>query len=594
MQPIRVLRVLKAWVLLRRSLALPLLVALPPLLWVIDATHRASLTTLGRDQGIFQYVAWAVRNGAVDYRDVRDVNGPLTHLVHMVMLAFGGADEHRFRTIDLTVTGLTFAFAGACLPGVVGKRGPSWLARAGWAFAAWVILSGQYLMYLYWDLAQRESFFDWFMVTGAALQLYAQRDAARRPWLFGVAGALLAIPWFGKPTYVLFSAGQALTLLLDRELGIGRRRALALFVAGSAAGAASQLGFLAIYGDLGAFFRIYFADVPAMYRFMMPRSSAEILSLQWGGKTAALAIATSLTHVGLVLDGQLPRRTLSFAFIPLAGLLGVLAQAKGFPYHFHPVTVGLHLEWLLLVVWSWERFRRAPRQNFFTRLVPYAAGAMLTTTIATRLTQSPHVQNVWILGKASTAEERASRDYLIYFRNSDFFPWEMRQAAGYLRAHTKPDDRVQIYGMDPYLLFLAERMSATPYIYVYDLNADAALFGSWMPTGLRPNGEQSAVIKAMRDAHEQDFLRRLKEAPPAAFVFFDKSPLISQPDAVADFTDRCAESAAWVRANYRERAVFGEDRIWMRNDLDTPEVGLPSPSMSSSSDRHEAETFAPR
>ena len=138
---------------------------------------------------------------------------------------------------------------------------------------------------------------------------------------------------------------------------------------------ASQLAFLVVYGDVGAFLRIYVVDVPAMYRFMMPRSAAEILALEWGGKTAALAIATSLTHIGLVLDGQMPRRTLSLAFLPLAGLLGVLAQAKGFPYHFHPVTLGLYLEWLLLVVWLWERFQRAPRSSVFTRLVPYVAGA---------------------------------------------------------------------------------------------------------------------------------------------------------------------------------------------------------------------------
>src|SRR4051794_1772950 len=53
--------------LVRRVLA-PALLALVPLFWVADATHRSSLTTLGRDQGIFQYIAWAVAHGDVDYR----------------------------------------------------------------------------------------------------------------------------------------------------------------------------------------------------------------------------------------------------------------------------------------------------------------------------------------------------------------------------------------------------------------------------------------------------------------------------------------------------------------------------------------------
>src|ERR1700677_2503202 len=107
---------------LLRSLVAPLAIALPPLLWVADATNRASRTPLGRDQGIFQYIGWALSRGDRDYRDVRDVNGPLTHLVHRVLLALGGADEHRFRVLDLVVTGATFALVGACIPGL---RSPS-------------------------------------------------------------------------------------------------------------------------------------------------------------------------------------------------------------------------------------------------------------------------------------------------------------------------------------------------------------------------------------------------------------------------------------------------------------------------------------
>src|ERR1700722_6738381 len=76
-----------------RTFAAPVALALPPMFWVADATRRASLTPLGRDQGIFQYVGWAIRQGQVDYRDVRDVNGPLTHLLHVALLALGGADD---------------------------------------------------------------------------------------------------------------------------------------------------------------------------------------------------------------------------------------------------------------------------------------------------------------------------------------------------------------------------------------------------------------------------------------------------------------------------------------------------------------------
>ena len=114
-----------------RTLVVPLAIALPPFFWVAEATRRASLTTLGRDQGIFQYIAWALQRGSVDYRDVRDVNGPLTHFVHLGFLLLGGADEHRFRVLDLMITGVTFAVVGACLPGLPLEACPGWAGASG-------------------------------------------------------------------------------------------------------------------------------------------------------------------------------------------------------------------------------------------------------------------------------------------------------------------------------------------------------------------------------------------------------------------------------------------------------------------------------
>ena len=213
---------------LARPLVLPAVLALPGLAWVMEATRRVSLETLGRDQGIFQYIAMAVSRGARDYRDVRDVNGPLTHLVHIVFLALGGADEHRFRVLDLTVTGASFAVVGACLPGLsrgAGDPAPSVLERLAWAFAAWVILSAQYLRYLFWDLAQRESFFDWFMLVSVGLQLAALSPATRprsRTLLLAVSGAFSFLPWFGKPTYALFTFAQLLTFAVT-EADVPRR-----------------------------------------------------------------------------------------------------------------------------------------------------------------------------------------------------------------------------------------------------------------------------------------------------------------------------------------------------------------------------------
>ncbi|MBL0194259.1 MAG: hypothetical protein IPQ09_08580 [Myxococcales bacterium] len=76
---------------------------------------------------------------------------------------------------------------------------------------------------------------------------------------------------------------------------------------------------------------------------------------------------------------------------------------------------------------------------------------------------SPYVQGLWLLTKARDPIERTSHDYLVYFQTSDFFPWELRQAASVPAPHdptgrARPDLR---HG-PPYVLFLAQRLSATP------------------------------------------------------------------------------------------------------------------------------------
>jgi hypothetical protein len=267
------------------------------------------------------------------------------------------------------------------------------------------------------------------------------------------------------------------------------------------------------------------------------------------------------------------------ALLPVGALAGVVVQAKGFPYHFHPVTAGVSLQWLLFAAWLAERARVAARRLALVRLLPVAAGTVVALHVASSMEDSPHIRAVWLLWGGRTPEERASAEYFSRFPEPDFFPYELRQTAEYLRAHTAPTDRVQTYGMDPYVLFLAGRLSATPYIYAYDLDADAAL-GGW--TGAHPDDGQADAIRALRDAHEADLLARVTAAPPAAFVFLDASPLMTRSDAAEDFDEHCPTASAWVAEHYREAARFGHDHVWLRDDLMPP---APAPE----DDRHPLE-----
>lgn len=558
----------------------PLVVVALSLPRVLEAAHRASFATLGRDQGIFQYVAWAIGQGDSAYRDVRDVNGPLVPLVHLTMQILGGTDEHRFRLLDLGGCALAFALAGACLvdldDGPRGSRLLGLLERGAWALAAVAAIGAQYLVYGFWDTAQRESFFDAFVLVGLGAGLAGQRalgEVARGrgselrafAWLV-VAGAASTTSVLGKPTYALFAAAQALALLVDR-VPVRRVWRLVPFVIGAAVGLAVPFLFLVARGDVAAWARITFVDVPSMYRFIWPRPIAHLFEMPGYARTIGFGAAVSIATVALALVRVLPLRALAIGLFPALGFASVVAQAKGFPYHFHPMSAGTSLAFLAILravasPATWHKEGRSPVLALVAASVVglgAAAGIGYQSDATMRAMPWPEAPPPAL----RTPEALDSEEHLEPFIRVDFFPRDLREAADFLQRNTRADERVQAYGMDAYLLFLARRRSATPIIYAYDLNVDAALAGAAVFGGEPPTPAQRARIQAMRDAHEADMLASMKRRPPAAFVFHDDSPLMSSRDAVKDFELHCPTTMEWVRETYAEAADFGRIHVWM-------------------------------
>ncbi len=430
-----------------------------------------------------------------------------------------------------------------------------------------MVLGAQYMLYTAWNQAQRESFLDWFLLPSLALQILRPAKTARGASLRIVAmGALTAITCFGKPSYAVFAVMQLGVLLVDRDLVVSARTRVTRFALGGVIGSLIPIGYLFLYGDVRAWARLTFVDVPQIYRFIWAKSFQETFGEgrphlrrrhRHGRRGAA--------HRSRPDARAPPRRALVIALAPLCGIVNVAVQHKGFGYHFHPLTASTHIAALVVVIMLWERCRVAPRKQTTGRLAALAVTVAYALQVANSMKGSPHERNVVDPRRPARPRSAArARSISRPSRTYDFFPWELRQAASYLRAKTSPTARVQLYGMDPYLLFLAERRSATPYIYAYDLNNDAALDGGWSN---KPTEGDLYRIRLARDLHEKDLLARLRAAPPEAFVFIDKSPLISYPDAWEDFRYCCTESGKWVGAHYHPAKSFGDVHIWMRDDL---------------------------
>ena len=444
-------------------------------LWVADATsERASLHgARARPGDLPVHRLGCLAGGERDYRDVRDVNGPLTHIVHLVFLALGGArraplprarprrDGRDVRRRRARVS-RGHALAGAVTARRAGGLGARGVGRAQRAVPALHLLGPRAARELLRLVPASER--------GPAARRAGADAAARRRRARAAAAARrrrarsASIACFGKPTLRALHDRAALHARSSTTRRARPRARAARHVRArvAARGRSSQLSYLLVFGDLGAFLRDRRSSTCRRCTASSGRAtSAEILALPGNAPTIGYALVTSAIVVGLDRStARCPGARSRSALTPrLRRRQRSSRRRRDFPYHFHPVTAGLSFQWLLLVAWLAERCRVAAAEEPRTPRARSPPPPSLALRIATTLSKlSAHRSGLWILGEGHDPRgprERAST--LVYFQTADFFPWEMRQAAAYLREHTAPDRSRQAYGMDPYVLFLAER-----------------------------------------------------------------------------------------------------------------------------------------
>jgi hypothetical protein len=548
----------------------PALAAAACLLASVQALRALTFAPLGRDQGIFQYVAWALRHGARGYRDFHEINGPLPHAWHLLLQSLGGEDEHVFRTIDTAFIVSIYAVASAGTPLLLGRKS-SWPEAVAWALAGVGILGAQYARYDWWHTSQREALYAVLVYGSVTLQVLGHhtRIPRRAALYFGASGALTALTWFGKPPCVVFAMLQVAVLLVDRKnLGVPLRRAIVSGAAGAAASGACILLFTLAYEDWRSGVRILSA-VPLLHHTIWNKSLLECYEAYGNGPRIDWAFVTTAIFLGAFFAFRLPRRALLALVLPLGGFAVFAGQGKGFPYHLHMLTLGTGVMELALMAVAADWGRRAPA---WCDLVAVAAlGLGLEARKSAVL--SPGIRGSWA-EVGATAELRSSTSYLEDFPWGDFFLEDLYQASDYIRKHTRPDDRIQAYGLDPYFLFLSRRQSATPVIYNFELNVDAALEGG---SGAALSSSQRSEILAYRGRAESLVLEHVVSAPPAAFVFIDHAPFTYPEDGEADFARHSSTVYRWLDSRYASALRFGKIRVRMRSDLASP--GVPERSM---------------
>ncbi len=525
----------------------------------LSALFSLTYAVLGRDQGIFHYVAWALRNGEKAYRDFREINGPLPHAWNVLIQALAGEDGHAFRVVDTSFVVLIYAAAASTLPRWVGARAAfreHQVARVAWAMAGVAILGSQFARYGWWHANQREGFYAALLLGSLALQAAAHdtRSPTRATWLFGVAATLSSLTWFGKPPCVVFAVLQLFVLLFDRaSLAVSTTRVLLASTVGALVSLVAMLSFVVIYEDASSAIQVL-SKVPLLHHTIWHRSFMGCYRAYGNAPQIDWAFATSGGFIAAYFVLDLPRRSLLALVLPIGGMLVFVGQGKAFPYHLHMVTLGTSVAQLVILAGLARRGRA--RADVVTLLTAAAATALgLKCRQDARMSAAG--RSDWA-SVGSTAEKRSSAEYLARFPWGDFSIADLHRAAAFVAENTKPSDRIQTYGLDPYFLFLARRHTATPFIYNFELNIDQALEGG---PGARLDAAQRLALQAHRDAAEATILALSEVTPPAAFVFFDNAPFGHPADGEKDFADHCPTLYRWVDDRYAATERLGTIRV---------------------------------
>ena len=240
-----------------RSVLTPLALALPPLFWVVDGTRRASSrrsgatrgsssTSPGRSTAAPSTTATSATSTARSR--TRSPRLPRARRRRRAPLPRPRPRRHRrdVRVRRRVPAGASRARAPA--PCSSAPRGRSRLGRpqrrSTSSTASGTRAARELLRLVHARRASRSS----------SSRSAAAARGARIARLLVVVGALSVMPWFGKPTYALFTLAQLVALVVDGALAVARVRALGAFALAAVAGAARAAGVL--LGERGRRLRV--------------------------------------------------------------------------------------------------------------------------------------------------------------------------------------------------------------------------------------------------------------------------------------------------------------------------------------------------
>jgi hypothetical protein len=288
------------------------------------------------DATVFHFIAGQMKMGAIPYRDIVDVNMPLTYDIHAAVVAIVGMSDVAWRAFDLTAAAVTSAFILMLV----------WPVGRTMAILAMLVVLVTHLLLGPYAAGQRDFLMLAPALAVALVSVRAAEDHKHRRLYLLLAGAAAMTAASIKPSGMLMMFLPTFAMRLHW-------RELIWIVAGAAGVGLLVFGPLAASGGLSSFATMVRELLP-QYASMGARPVPEILkAVEWIVPIAGLALAAAMG-----IAAPKPPRVRVMIGLTAFGLIHLLVQRKGWSYHVYPLGVGLACwgAWTLATLSTWRVF----------------------------------------------------------------------------------------------------------------------------------------------------------------------------------------------------------------------------------------------
>lgn len=512
------------------------LATLPGVLWVLGVVLAVfmgigSLTwPLGNDQAFFTFIANAVLDGGVPYRDAWELKGPLTFYVYAIEVAVFGHHEVGIRIFDLVIVLLFCARLRALVFRINGQQALGANFAALFFFLAY-ICSGL------WETAQPDEWGGMLVFVAVSMLV---TSTWHRNWSVIGSGIIIAIATLLKPTFLIF---LVLPLLYPAVEGDSRAynlapRALCLLSYVSTIAVTLLIVFcrggLRDYVDVLHFLSSSY--VPFDKRFL----PGEILALPGNLFNLGLLIPYLLVLPGIWFAWQNNQRRdgmILLTWFALAVLM-VIIQGTYWPYTYFSATIAVAV--ILgnaLSIFDLPAFVPGGRHlaagiaalvTGLSVLAPFSSDPLSSDTLFQSL-EWPG----FILGRQGRTQYVDELLPTLHYSQLD-------EMAAYIESHSNRAERVFLWGWEIRILVKAHRRSPTR-------------FGSF---------EALITEGPLQSKYRQIFMRDISNVPPR-YIVVDCLPSFYRPEKsgltlLHDFP----EFWRFLHGRYRLACRIGQYQMW--------------------------------